>query len=75
MCDRCIDLTCQSQGFSGNDPVKSGLQFQLDIPLKPAAGLTRPNTDFRQFSKTAVLEAQNKRLLGQDSPRVWIDAV
>ena len=63
--------------FSNNLPsrVKSGVHFQIDIPLKPAAGLTPPNPDFWEFAITANFEGQNKRLLGQDPPRPCIDAV
>ena len=45
------------------------------MSLKPAAGLTRPNTDFWKFAKTAIFEAQNKRFLGQNPLRLCIDAV
>jgi hypothetical protein len=62
-------------GFWGNNCIRLGVYFQIDIPLKAPAGLTLPNTDFQQFAKTAVFEAQNKHLLGQNPLRVWIDTV
>ncbi len=66
--DRCMDQPPSLTEFRGDEPVKSGVHFQIDIPLKPAAGLTRPNTDFWEFAKTAVFEAQNKRFLGKIRP-------